>query len=355
MLKNLKDYLKKFNLIRRVLLIRYIYKSKEFFEYEENFFKLSSPGNLDPEKIVYNIQISDNSGLFALVLWSLNNAYYAKESGMTPFVYFTNKNSYYDAKYSSDHKIENVFSYYYSQKKLSNDGIKLDYKNVITPWRQYNHIIFNKIAKENPSIALQREDLIIKYTETFDEFFDYNDITKKKLKIDLDRLNVKTDFIAVHFRGTDYRFNLRNHPTFVNEESYFKKIDDLLLEHKDYPIFLATDDENSLEKFKQKYKNKLIYFKDTVRSSSKSLSVFESNSRDYHNYLSGYEVIRDTEMMSKAKYFVCGLSNVSIMTRILKLKNESDFEKLIIVSNEINFYGPKLIEVDSNFRKINKL
>ena len=98
----------------------------------------------------------------------------------------------------------------------------------------------------------------------------------------------------------------------------------------------------------------MLYFNDTVRSSSKSLSVFENNLRKYHNYLSGYEVIRDTEVMSKSKYFVCGLSNVSIMTRILKYKSKSDFEKLIIISNEVNYSGPSLIDVDSNFRKINK-
>lgn len=50
----------------------------------------------------------------------------------------------------------------------------------------------------------------------------------------------------------------------------------------------------------------------------------------------GYEAIRDAYTLAKGQFLICGLSNLSSFSRIIKEANHEKFDKLIIISNGIN-------------------
>jgi hypothetical protein len=156
-----------------------------------------------------------------------------------------------------------------------------------------------------------------------------------KFKADISKLNLDDDFIGVHYRGTDFRLNIHNHPNPIAEVDYFNEIDKILESSTSLKIYLATDDEKTLEKFKTKYGSSLKYFDDVFRSDSKTLNIFRDSDRNFHGFLLGYEVLRDSFVLAQSSYFVHGLSNVAYGAKLLNIAYCKKFNQDIVIDKGI--------------------
>ena len=116
--------------------------------------------------------------------------------------------------------------------------------------------------------------------------------------------------IAVHYRGTDiYRPKQKDFKKAKVEEC-FDEIDALLAEGYE-AIFLATDEESILEKFKDRY-GSILFYSDIKRShDGQALHLSGPNRRE-----PGETAMIDVLLLSKCDFFLYGDTNLSVVARM---------------------------------------
>lgn len=302
-------------------------------------FQLRSYGDFLPDKIIYLIEYHNNiSGFFAILIDALVCVDFADRKGFSPIIYIGKNTHYYDQKYSERVKNNNVFEYFF--ENIDNLSLKnmnlINYSNAIHS-RTVDRMYF--LNQDNFELNLYDHALnsssIKRFAELYRKYFRLNDYTTQLIENDILELNLKDAFISVHFRGTDFKRNFNNHPKFIDESEYFHQIQTLIQNRPGLKIFLATDDLNTINRFRAKYTDKLYYFKDNKRAIDKAV-IYENSESNIDKYLNGYEVLRDAFLLSKGEYFLGGSSNVSTFSRILKIASNKTFIQEIIFHDGIN-------------------
>lgn len=134
--------------------------------------------------------------------------------------------------------------------------------------------------------------------------------------------------IGVHYR----------HPSHSCEqgcvyfEDYFTKIDNILLQHPDANIFLATDNDLGILVFKDRYSNKIIYRNDVERTSVDNIIDWayacSTSKPDHLGFINnvgyqvhydskssikmGHDVLIDALCLSRCNYLVHTVSNIAL-------------------------------------------
>lgn len=301
-----------------------------FEEIEHLFFPIHVGKN--EGKPIYHIHESGSRcGFFAMFRKWLEYLYIADIRGYLPYV-----DAGDDFEYKENVLINNssnAFEYFFEQPC----GIKseeLEDNTVIMselPHRKMVELVFNGITNNYYFSDLYCEQMAkilskyIVFNATVDEY------VKNESK-NLLQGNVK--YLGVHFRGTDFRVQYNNHPVFVTEDDYFEKIDKLLDERYD-ALFLATDDANSLAKFKKRYGNNCIYFDDINRNYNQRSLLFEDGKRELNKYKLGIEVIRDVYALTRCHGLVSGYSQTSLAARIFKLSYGEKYDDCVLINKGI--------------------
>ena len=134
--------------------------------------------------------------------------------------------------------------------------------------------------------------------------------------------------IGVHVRGTDMNIARSSHTIPPQMSDIFHSVDSIL-NTDDCRIFLCSDEERSISRFKKRYGKRVVTLEAYRSVGDKSVGVHKQYSnRKNHNYLLGREVLLDALMLSKCNYLICGISNV---TSAAVLFNNLNYEKTIII------------------------
>lgn len=126
--------------------------------------------------------------------------------------------------------------------------------------------------------------------------------------------NLKTDdtFVGVHFRGTDHS----GHIDRVDIEVYYEFVEIQLEKYNLKKIFVATDEENIIEKFQNKFSELDIVYNDTIKSSTMTPLHFSNFSAEEKIKL-GDQVLLDSHSLSLCKSVIGKTSNIINYARIL--------------------------------------
>jgi hypothetical protein len=159
-------------------------------------------------------------------------------------------------------------------------------------------------------ITHNRDNLNVNYNGCEPYNYDYNiDYSKLELKpelknIILDKIKIlNNNYHAIHVRRTDHTHIALINNRYTNDEMFFKFIDDI--EDKKN-IYIATDNEDTYNKFKYKYENYIKF--------------------NYHNKIDGFretslkDAIIDLYMCVYAKTFMgSGYSSYSELINALRI------------------------------------
>ena len=348
---NLKNRIKK-NLLKHKTLYLFLYALKnrnniKFMDKifnPEMFLQVTSYGNQNYDKNIYLIDISSEyMGFGAYFRWCLEALFEANRLGFMPVIKF-GKLCPYNEKDGFDLGT-NSFEYYFNP--VSDISLKEIYQSK-------NVFIFSQtdLIRAEKALGIYDENSNVICGYSFDEnyikemgkivkrYILINENTKDYIDKSIDdlfkRKNKKANkVLAVHIRGTDFALNWDRHPNMVKPADYFPLIDNAVEKYKFDYIFLATDDSNLLTIFKDKYGDKLIYFRDVNRSDEKINVAYVKNDRKNNNYLNGLEVVRDIYTMAYCDGLIAGLSQVSICARIINRSLDKNFEYEQIINNGI--------------------
>ena len=324
------------------------FNNKDFFS-KKNKFNAASLGESNRGFAVYRIWIDHcEAGFFALMRFVLDGLYIADISGFTPYVQITN--SKYNVK---DDLSDNMFTNYYEQtsdltlESVNTSCCVIDYDLDHRGWLE------DKYSKESSLLSGYDFDfdLIKELAAVKKKYLRINAETEQHLKEDYQQVLDGSKTLGIHFRGNAYTVGLKGHPKGLSIADYIPYIDEALAEGFQR-IFVATDDDRALKELTDRYKDLVVYYRDTTRSND-GIDV-----HDHRSYLGrtgkelGYDVLRDMMTLSQCSGFVCGKSQVSFAVLIEKQMRSETFNYYRLIDNGIFAKDSK--EVDKYNRSIRR-
>lgn len=94
-----------------------------------------------------------------------------------------------------------------------------------------------------------------------------------------------------------------------------------------------------MERLQKIYGDKIVYYKDVLRSNGQETVMNSISNRENHHYMLGLEVLRDMLTLARCDGMVAGLSQVSIAARIQKASYNKEYEDLVIIDKGMNYHG----------------
>lgn len=296
-----------------------------------DYLHLYSHGKEYKGEIVYLIEeMGQGMGFFAELGVVLIKLYFADERGLTPYVQWGNNYLYYEPEGVNGEK--NAFLYYFKQVSHVS-GIEKAIHLVKSDIRHYEQVksLFNAVSYD------VSEEYVDAMSRMLRKYISYNEDTEEYLMKSRKELigNYKT--IGVHFRGTDFRKQYNNHPVAIEIEQLLDQVNKIFKQGNYERIFLATDENAAVNRFKETYGDKLRIYEDTFRDDGGNDSIaFSHSTRKNHKYLLGLEVLRDEYTLTYCEGLVCGYSNVTFMARIMrKAWVGKKYQDYILIDNGI--------------------
>ena len=275
------------------------HKNKKIFNLNEEIISklelsLKSFGDLNKDKIFYVIKRSPGTGMYSNVTFILNHLKICEKLKFIPIIDMENFVTIYNEK-KKVFSNKNAWNYYF--ENLNNFSLNEVYKSqnvIFTSDKFFNFFSYN-IEKDQELSQLLRSKIKVNkflnkcYLKTLKKF--------KKKKI-----------LGIHFRGTSYKRSA-GHPLPATKRQMYK-LTEKLLDNKEFDfIFLATEEKNYLEYFKNKFGDKLIYLSSCYRSNIND--AFKVYPRRLHRYKMGREAVLEAMLLSNCDYFVYLCSNIS--------------------------------------------
>ena len=207
---------------------------------------------------------------------------------------------------------------------------KIDYKqNILVAWMCIPEIyMFKKQLKYKFSeYRFKSENYIIK--DIFNKYFVFNQSIINKIKCFKEKYFLKSKILGVQIRYTDKKINLN---------LIFKKINYLFKKSTIDKIFLATDNNIIIDKFKKKYNN-IIFTSKWFPEDDKPL---HNNDKCKDKIKNGEEVLIDLLLLKDCDYLL--YSSKSSFARLASILSDiPEKNKIDIARMKFKYIIPKII------------
>lgn len=278
-----------------------------------DYLQFHTYGREYPGKTIY---LADERGagvgFFAEFGVTLIKLYFADERGFTPYVVWGKDYLYYEPEGIDGEK--NAFLYFFepvSEVKSIEHACHVVHS-------EESHYVQVKALFDAVSYDVS-DAYIDAMAQMVRKYIRYNARTKDYLEQEYNRLLGTEKVLGVHFRGTDFRKQYNNHPIPVQIEQEIETIRELLEKSHYTRIFLATDEQLAVEKFREAFGEMVCIYEDTYRDNGTDESIaFSESDRDKHHYKLALEVLRDQYTLVNADGLVCGYSNVTFIARVMR-------------------------------------
>lgn len=263
------------------------------------------------------------SGIGALALRCLFHTLYAIDMGYVPVIDL----KHYPNQYYKDKRVykDNVWEYYFEQPfNLSLEDI-CDEDDVVISDNAF--CPQTGILKKHP--LFYPKDILsiraLKIKNRMNKYLKFNGETERFANERCERiLKGNKNVLGVLLRGTDYTLK-QSYDEFIQPKTD-KVIGDVkkFLKEKGYEkIYLATEDINIYQAFKNEFKDLLLenpqYMYSTNYDKRKFLSEIKVE-RENHNYMLGLEYLASLYILSKCRGFIGGLAGGTRIAYIMSEK-----------------------------------
>lgn len=271
-----------------------------------------------PQKKYFEIRNAwdTNTGFFAYFMMTVAQLKFAETHRLKPVVNYNEPhNHYFEPGYS-----KNIWENYFEPvtdlnaedlgKKKGREVTFLDHKyydrigndseppeldiSEVKVWFKKHRAIKATLTKK----YIRPKAFIL---EMVDEYYDQN----------MNGHNV----LGVHIRGTDFATDQRGIKYIAQEaltkrlgpKEYFPYVDEYLKSHTNALIFIATDQQQYLDSFMTRYKEKVITSESMRTNGDEPLFRIKGANK----YQQGIEVFCDSLLLSRCDYLIKGASNIS--------------------------------------------
>lgn len=274
---------------------------------------------------IYVIRIDkswEHSGFCHLLRMTLLHLAYAERMGFTPIIIWQK-----GLLYCEEEKVNNTdngFEYFFENVS----DIEYEDSSLVVYSKKYD--VYPFISNVRYSVSNEEISYLSNMISTYLRFNDYgyNEIEKK-----LSPLFDSKKVLGVHVRGTDYNNNYDGHPKGIALAEYIECVKEVFVKNKFDFIFVASDEDLTIKKFKKQFGDLLIV-NDVYRS--KDGSPVHYGNCDVSKYKLGRDILIDVWSLSKCTGLIAGMSNVSIIARAIKESTHKKYDYLQIIDKGIN-------------------
>lgn len=293
---------------------------------------MKSYGDNHPNDNIYYINYDEEykvNGFCSIYRFVLLHLAFADDINMKSIVRWGENTLYYDKSITNCH---NAFEYYF------NPVSDVSSKEVM----ECKHVVMSK------PLDASAFGTVTNYTIPDSEFEFLGSILKKYVHLNNNIRNMFWDemlgiveggkTLGVHVRATDYNKGYNRHPKIVTPEEYLYYTQEAVKEHNFEKVFLATDDENVITLFCNKFGEKLVYYHDIYRSKNGEAIHYGNDhvKRDHHKFLLGLEILKDFYTLGHCAGLIAGISNVSMCARIVKASTGEQYVYKNIINKGVN-------------------
>jgi len=271
-----------------------------------------------PQKKYFEIRNTwdTNTGFFAYFMMTLTQLKFAETHKLLPVVNFNEPhNHYYEPGYS-----KNIWENYFEPVAgLDSEALSLKNKQEVTfhDYHYYKKLdVFDEPPETDPlSIKIWFETFRARRAALTKKYIKPKSVITEMIDKYYEEHMQGYDVLGIHIRGTDKEVDQKGKKYQVQQvlvrkitpEEYFPYVDKYLLNHKDARIFVATDQQQYLDCFIERYQDRIISSSALRTSGEDPLFRLETNSK----FLRGVEVLCDSLLLSRCDYLIKGWSNVS--------------------------------------------
>lgn len=317
-------------------------------------------GELNPDKVIFEIPLDTAGfGLCSQLIVLLNRINFADKLGMTPCI-----NWYASYLYKEEQAVRgttNIFEYYFepirgisvAEAEKSrfviydnlNTGYGTDWSYFPIVGKEYNYT----------------EEQLSEFAFLVQKYFRLQKPVRRKLQKQIKNILGGRKVLGVHGRGGDMKLAFLDHPLCVSGNQYADAAEEAMEQIGADLVFLATDDLEILKTFQYRFGNRLIYYKDVIRSPGSIHNAMITVDRPLHHYKLGYEILRDVYTLANCQGLLTGLSTVNGMARILNKALGKEYEYQQILDNGrhkcgVNVNSPNFLKDDAKIvEKIRKI
>ncbi len=282
-------------------------------------------------RVAYIAQTMGCDGFFAELRFILHEIYFADKYGFTPVATMPKVSCY--AEKEPVNGSNNPFEYYFNPvSDIPYDQAEKEYAYVRHNWIQRRQI------EQDTGMVVNNYKITDEYMETVSKivskYLSYNEIVATYLQENVKPIQGKK-VLGVHVRGADFKRGYKNHPHMVTVEEYLQMAKEQFEKGGYDVLFLATDDQEAIEKFSAIFGEKLFYYADVMRTDGDETVMKSQSTRALHHYKLGLEVIRDMHTLSLCSGLIAGMSNVSIFSRVMKQSRGDRYDDLTIIDKGI--------------------
>ncbi len=278
-----------------------------------NFLELHHLGDEYAGHIIYCAEETGGGiGFFGELGMTLLKLYFADERGLVPYVHWGEKHLYYEPDGIKGET--NVFLYYFepvSDVESVKNACYVIYQE-FWHWKQVKSL-YGVVSYD------VSDDYVDAMARILKKYIRYNEDTLDYLQAEYQKLLGDRKTLGVHYRGTDFHKGYNNHPIPVQIEQEIEKIKEFLEQKKYEQIFVATDENAVIARFRQEFGERVKVYEDTFRDNGSGESIaFSKSKRNNHHYKLGLEVLRDQYTLTRCEGLVCGYSNITLIARIMR-------------------------------------
>lgn len=302
--------------------------------------KIEHLGDKNNGRIIYIIDPVNSyaSGFFSNFDILLRQLFFAETFGFIPIVKCSRNTAYLEND-TSFYNTDNYFDYFFTQPanvSLS-DGL---FSTAVIFSSENSRVgqFFNKLNAE------QQEE---EYIRLLQKYIHFNSVTQENLDMGVEQFLGRKRTLAVKYRGTDHHLNCKNHPIPCTPEQVATKAEDVFKKGYYDQVFLATEDIQALEIFKQIFGSDLIYDEGVCRydASVSHVDFLQQPNRKNSAYQGGLDVLRDTWILAHAQGIVASRSGVTYYAlRFNRAFAPKEYEEIHIIDNGTNVNGPDSIK-----------
>jgi len=283
---------------------------KFLYEVQKSF------GKKNKDKKFFVIRLSIGGGVFSNYVNALYMIYYARLNNLEPIIDYENYPSYQREKQKINNT-KNSWEYFFEQPTKFELSEVYQSKNVLLSANN-SMLYFNQLElKHFYDKEVLKETNQLKILNEVSNLINYNSITKKSIERNLKPLfSKKEKVLGIAVRGTDYNiknFGINHHKPFTVVEALNKAQSLLSIESSFTKLFICTEEQYIIDRFKQEYGDRLIYI-ERPRHTKESYDITknvmsQSSSRTNNRYFSSLEYITEVEGLLRCDHVIGTFTN----------------------------------------------
>lgn len=267
-----------------------------------------SMGDENPDKTFYVIGQNDlNCGLWWIVNKVVMHLAYSEENQYIPVIDFL----HFYTQYHNDNEkgVVNVWEKYFEQPQ---------YYSLDDIMRSKNIVLSDQYPSPSDKYLMGNTDF---YTDSRRRMY-FKEVFNRNIRFNKQTLEVLESrrksiipnncrVLGILCRGTDYLIKRpKNHPVQPQPEDVIEKAKETLVQYKCDFVFLATEDEDIMQLFKDEFGVKLLYVDqkriNRTRLQECSLVMDEMSRVNQDRYIMGLDYLTATYILSQCDCFIGG-------------------------------------------------